>query len=104
MPPKSRSVSARIVWSVVDLETPRIALSFVVDLETSRVGAACIFEYAGAVRLTSGELKNSGCVSICARLAPGGGPGGGSGVPWPSVFPFKYSILPQRYAKEHRFP
>ena len=61
---------------MVDLETPRIALSFVVDLETSRIGAVCVFEYAGVVRLTSGGLKNSGCVSICARLAPGGGPGG----------------------------
>ena len=89
---------------MVDLETSRIALSFVVDLETSRIGAACIFEYAGAVRLTSGGLKNSGCVSICARLAPGGGLEGGSGVLRPSVFPFKYSILPQRYAKEHGFP
>ena len=79
---------------MVDLETSRIAPSSVVDLETSRIGAACIFEYAGALRL----------MAMRDNMGLGGGLGGGSGVPWPRVFPFKYSILPRRYAKERRFP
>lgn len=83
---------------MVDLETSRIAPSSVVDLETSRIGAACIFEYAGALRLMA--MRDN----MCQAWAWVGALGGGSGVPWPRVFPFKYSILPQRYAKERRFP